>query len=100
MLHKYRFEYEAFCEVDKIAKDYERGKPSKGDAFEADLFNVIDLIRESPDMYQVYKKPDVRKVPLKEFPYSILYRFCDNQVEILAVGFNNRNDNYWLERAN
>jgi toxin ParE1/3/4 len=39
-----------------------------------------------------------RKFPLKRFPYSIIYRFDDQELYVLAVHHQSRRPDYWRHR--
>lgn len=69
-----------------------------GKKFISDLEYIINLLRENPLMFPV-KFDNYRTVPLRKFPYSIIFRLDkDDEVIILAVAHQKRKPNYWVTR--
>lgn len=69
-----------------------------GKKFISDLEYIINLLRENPLIFPV-KFDSYRTVPLRKFPYSIIFRLDkDDEVIILAVAHQKRKPNYWATR--
>jgi len=43
-------------------------------------------------------EPDIRRCPLKNFPYSLLYEIEEERLIIFAVMHQYRKPDYWQER--
>lgn len=101
-VYKYTFEREAVIELNQIALNYKKESDEKAFKFEECFFNTVDHIRESPELYHIYVKPDVRRLKIYDHPYYILYRTLKKikTIEILAIGYERKRESYWLERSN
>jgi hypothetical protein len=77
---------------------YESKVPGLGAAFIAEFEALATLVGESPKAWQVELEPDIRRVPLKRFPLSIVYRESPNGFQVLAVAHERRRPQYWLGR--
>ena len=67
--------------------------------FESELESLIGHILEMPRLYQIVRRPDVRRALMRRrFPYSIYYREIENGVEIIALSHHSRQQDYWLDR--
>lgn len=44
------------------------------------------------------RRPDVRRMRMERFPFTVLYRENANTVQVLAVAHNRRRPQYWLGR--
>ncbi|MEX1670917.1 type II toxin-antitoxin system RelE/ParE family toxin [Zhongshania guokunii] len=64
------------------------------DEFEA----LTKVIGESPKAWQIELKPDIRRIPLRRYPLSIIYREMEAGFQILAISHHRRRPLYWLER--
>ena len=56
--------------------------------------DVITRICESPEIWQIIYK-DVRRCYFNRFPFHIIYRIREKQIEIIAIDHNKRKPNYW-----
>lgn len=63
-------------------------------AFDAAMNKVCD----SPDRYRVELPPDIRRYCVPGFPYNVLYRSLNGEVEVLVVAPHRRRPGYWLGR--
>jgi len=59
---------------------------------------AMDAVCEAPDRYRVEFPPGIRKYRLRGFPYNILYRIVDSDIEVLVVAPHRRRPGYWLGR--
>ena len=77
---------------------YESKRPGLGAIFLAEFENVMALVCEKPHRYAIEKPPDVRRIRMKKFPFTILYRTASFTVQVLAVAHHRRRPQYWLGR--
>ena len=60
--------------------------PTLGARVEKNIQQTVRRIREWPESaQQVSKRPDVRMIPLVQYPYKIFYRIGSKKIEILHV---------------
>ena len=77
---------------------YESKVKGLGSAFIDEFEVVANLICESPKQMKIEKSPDIRRVLLRRFPFSIIYREKESAIQILAVAHDRRRPLYWLPR--
>ncbi|MBZ9729507.1 type II toxin-antitoxin system RelE/ParE family toxin [Salegentibacter sp. JZCK2] len=58
--------------------------------FSRKLDHTIELISKNPELFQVFKKNDVRRAVVAKFN-NLCYRVNDDTIEILSI-FSNRQD--------
>ena len=58
---------------------------------------LADRIRAFPFMFTEIE-PDIRRCPLKNFPYSLLYEIEEERIVIFAVMHQHRQPDYWQDR--
>ena len=59
---------------------------------------AMDAVCEASDRYRIEFPPAIRKYRLRGFPYNILYRIVDSDIEVLVVAPHRRRPGYWLGR--
>lgn len=94
----------ATAEVVEAQLWYEDRVAGLGDRFLASLRMVTTRAARWPDSGTPARvDPDSRvlerAVGLRGFPYVVVYRFRDNEVEVLAVHHERRRPLYWADRA-
>jgi hypothetical protein len=95
---KYEFHPNAEAEFLESVGFYESKVKGLGSAF-IDEFEVIaKLVCESPKQRKIEQKPDIRRAPLRRFPFSIIYREKQSVIQVLAVAHDRRRPLYWLPR--
>jgi toxin ParE1/3/4 len=75
---------------------YERSEPAAHN-FAAELDRAVELILQAPDRWP-QGDLGTRRFVLQRFPYVIVYRERETDVQILAVAHGNRRPLYWKER--
>jgi toxin ParE1/3/4 len=64
-----------------------------------DAFNTaMSKICQAPQRYRIEFPPDIRRCRIAGFPYNILYRQAENDIEVLVVAPHRRRPDYWLDR--
>ena len=102
MTASFRPEPEASAELEDAALWYESQRPGLG----LELVQAVDLALE-----QIAGWPEIgrrvpglprdlpaRKVPVKRFPYHVVYLPWDGVFRILAFAHDSREPGYWLSR--
>lgn len=81
---------------------YERHGAGLGDRLWTDIQAAVNLISDHPAGGEVVRRVRVRgavrRVPLRHFPFFLVYREHDEYVEIVALAHTSRKPNYWHER--
>lgn len=78
-------EPEVQTEIDKAIKWYESKQVGLG----ADFFNYLDgyfqTLKNNKALFEIKRKPVFRELPLKRFPYIIIYEEYQSQVIVYSV---------------
>jgi len=77
---------------------YESKRPGLGASYLAEFERILVHVCESPQRYPIERKPDLRHVRMKRFPYTVLYRNVSGTIQVLAVAHHRRRPQYWLGR--
>lgn len=92
------FEEHAREELRDAVAYYEAIDPELGSKFSAAVENAISLVRQFPNAWPPLSAT-TRRCRTKQFPYGIIYRIRDNEIQILAIAHFSREPNYWIDRA-
>lgn len=77
---------------------FESKRPGLGASYLAEFEKTMGRACKSPQRYPIEKNPDVRRIRMDRFPYSVLYREVLGTVQVLAVAHRRRRAQYWLGR--
>ena len=77
---------------------YESQVSGLGGALIEEFEALANLIGETPKGWQVELPPDIRRVPFRRFPLSIVYREKPHGFQVLAIAHDRRRPQYWLGR--
>ena len=94
----YQFHPEAEAEHLETVAYYETRQAGLGASYPADFESVLEQACEAPNRYPIERKPDIRLVRLRRFPYTVLFRESEGTVQVLAVAHQHRRPSYWLGR--
>lgn len=96
------FESDAAEELQAAATFYEQERSGYGDRFMSEVHRVVARAARFPDSGAPASKTDpkrnVRKLPLRRFPYLIVTAIVDGRQAVVAVAHMRREPNYWQER--
>ena len=95
----YGFHPEAEAEHLETIAWYESRSAGLGTRYLVEFERVLSHVCEHPHRYRLERLPDVRRVHMRGFPFTILYREVDRQVEVLAVMHHRRRPTYWMIRV-
>jgi toxin ParE1/3/4 len=78
----------------------DRASPLIAASFVAEVEAAIKTLLASPTIWPVVEEPQIRRYLLRQFPYSIYYRWERDQdrVAIYAVMHLSQRPGYWRER--
>ena len=97
---RFSISLEVVKKVEEMAfnKRAESRRTGLGALYLPDFETTMVRVCKHPDRYRIEIKPDIRRVRLARFPYSVIYRSADNLVQILAVAHLRRRPQYWQQR--
>ena len=84
---------EAGADVRWYAAQSERA----AERFVQELRRAREAITASPERWPITES-EIRRIPLRRFPYSIFYRAVPGLVQIVAVAHGRRRPGYWRGR--
>lgn len=91
------FSPEAENETKKAYLWYQGEQPGLGKAFRESLRVKIESLKQNPKSSSfVYK--NVRSSRIRRFPFNIIYRVSDFQIQIIAIFHHSRNPREWKKR--
>lgn len=91
------FHSESELELGEAALFYESRLIGLGIIFADEVRKSVELIRHYPEVGQPLG-PRLRKLVIKRFPYSLIYRWDEQHILILAVAHHRRRPGYWKLR--
>ncbi|MEK6333794.1 MAG: type II toxin-antitoxin system RelE/ParE family toxin [Acidobacteriota bacterium] len=79
----------------------DRASPLVAAAFVAEVEGAIQALLASPTTWAVIEEPQIRRYLLRQFPYSIYYRWEPerDRLSIYAVMHFSRRPDYWRDRV-
>ena len=90
MLNKIVFRDKALKELYQAYWWYEDRKEGLGELFFDEINSSLEVIKTKPEAFQIrYKK--FHQIPIKKFPYVILYKIYASEIVIQAVFHTSRN---------
>ena len=95
----YRFHPAAEAEHLESVAWYETRRAGLGARYLAEFERTLEQVQENPNRYPIDRRPDIRRAYLRRFPFTVLFRVLEGQVEVLAVAHHRRRPTYWIGRA-
>jgi plasmid stabilization system protein ParE len=77
---------------------YESKRPGLGATYLSEFERIMASVCEAPHRNPVEKGPDIRRMRMRRFPFTVLYRESAGAVQVLAVAHHRRRPQYWLGR--
>lgn len=94
-----RVEDSARKELRGVIVWYERKQPGLGGEFFAEVEHTVELIRRHPGLGTsvpcVAAEHGTRRLPLRRFPYTVIYREVETEIQIVAFAHERRKPGYW-----
>lgn len=82
---------------------YEGCRPGLGARLVAEVEQALALIRQNPGVGspvpRLRRVHGIRRVPLRRFPYFVIYRERDQEIQIIAFAHTSRQPGYWHHRT-
>lgn len=81
---------------------YEKRRAGLGAEFYREVQRVLQIIRRNPalgtSVPHVPRHQNTRRVLLRRFPFTVVYRELDAQIQVIAFVHTSRKPGYWLDR--
>ena len=94
----YQFHPEAEAEHLETITYYETQQPGLGASYLAEFEAALERVCDGPSRYPIERRPDIRRIRLPRFPFTVLFREARGTVQVLAVAHYRRRPFYWLSR--
>jgi len=91
------FHPEAAAELKAAFLWYHERNPAVAESFRKEAIQAVNLVSESPMRWQEITLAQ-RKYVFPRFPFSLIYRTTENDLEIIAVAHQKRKPGYWKKR--
>jgi toxin ParE1/3/4 len=92
-----RFHPAAAAEVVAAVQWYAERSPIAARAFATELNACVERVREAPDRWPRYGH-STRRYLFPNFPFSLVHRVRNEEIEIIAVAHHRRRPGYWRSR--
>ena len=81
---------------------YEKEGAGLGERLWAEIDAAITLISEHPSIGEAVRRVrasgPIRRVPLRHFPFRLVYRQYADHLEVVALAHTSRRSTYWRDR--
>lgn len=81
----------ASLEIEDAFEYYETKSKGLGNKFIVYLKGYINVLKVTPELFAIKRSPFFRELPLKKFPFVIIYEIDQNQVIVYSVFHTSRN---------
>jgi toxin ParE1/3/4 len=78
---------------------YESRRKGLGARYLASFSAAMERVCRDPKQFRVECEPDLRRIALRGFPFTIIYRDVDGRIQVLAVAHHRRPPGYWMPRV-
>lgn len=78
-------------EIDESIEFYEGKRKGLGKQFFIYLKSYYTILKTNPELFQIKKEPFFRELPLKKFPFIIVFEIFNDEVFIHSVFHTSRN---------
>jgi len=89
-------------EIRRAIHWYENESTGLGDRLWGEIQAAIEMIATHPDIGEIIPRArtrgPVRRLPLRHFPFFVVYRHSIDFIEIVALAHMSRGPNYWRDR--
>jgi len=91
-------------EIFSYLAEYASRSTSLSDRLWYEIQSTFELLSRYPELGEVVPRARLRgaarRVPLRRFPFFVIYRIVDDCVEVMALAHTSRKANYWKSRFN
>ena len=97
MAKRLRMLDEAAAETREAWLWYRRRNIRASDRFQLAFEAAVASIQDDPERAAAYLR-NTQFVPLKRFPYIVIYRNLEHELQIVAIAHTHRRRGYWKKR--
>lgn len=91
------FHPEAVEEAEAAVRWYAERSATAAGRFVQELSQAIEVIVEAPERWPAFEG-GARRLPLRRFPFLVVYRVSAQIIEVVAVAHGRRRPGYWRRR--
>jgi plasmid stabilization system protein ParE len=84
-------------EAEAAERWYRERSETAAARFRRELDSAVERIAERPEAGAPYLEKS-RRIPLRRFPFFIVYRFRQARIDVIAVAHARRRPGYWRKR--
>jgi len=95
----YRLHPQAALEHEAQVAYYEDRATGLGVRYHVEFRKTVKQICQNPSRFKMLKKPDIRQGSIDGFPFFVVFRAFNGDIEILAVAHYRKKPNYWSKRG-
>jgi toxin ParE1/3/4 len=88
---------QAEAELNKAADEYDEARPGLGDRFISAVDSALESIPAVPHRWPRVDRRHHRAL-VRRFPFSIIYRFNDTEIIVVAIAHHRRRPRDWFRR--
>jgi hypothetical protein len=77
---------------------FESKRAGLGALYLSEFEQLLQIVCKSPHRYPIEKQPNIHRVQMRRFPFTIFYREVSGFIQVLAVAHHRRLPLYWLGR--
>jgi L-amino acid N-acyltransferase YncA len=95
---KYALHPEAALEHEEQVAYYEARAAGLGRRYHAAFRSALLRVCEAPHRFRIAQASGIRRVSLRGFPFSVIFREAGGAVQVLAVAPHRKRPGYWTNR--
>jgi toxin ParE1/3/4 len=94
------YEFHPAAEIEHLdnVTFYESLRAGLGTSYLAQFEAAMEIVCANPHRFPVEQLTEIRRIRLKGFPFTILFRQSGSMVQVLAVAHYRRRPQYWFGR--
>lgn len=98
MKYSINFVPEAHLDIENAISWYNEKKPGLGNEFEKEIQSSLKTLSDNPKIFNIKYGMEVRRAPIKRFPFIIIYIIDNHDVIILSIFNTNMNPERWKRK--
>lgn len=93
-----RFHLKASKEAEDAYAYYENKSSDLASRFTATIDQALLAIQRLPTLHPPYRSSGLRKLIIRQFPYTIYFLEMETRIWIVALAHQSRRPDYWIDR--
>ena len=94
----YALHPEVALEHEEQVAYYEARAAGLGRRYHAAFRSALLRVCEAPHRFRIAQPPGIRRVSLRGFPFSVIFREANGLVQVLAIAPHRKRPGYWTNR--